>query len=371
MTDEHLDPEMDPIPELGDLAPEPGPDYWTAIDARLNAVEAERGPVGTGEIQTEARSDGDTDDAVIRLDDMRNTSTDNRQWWRNRQSILAVAAAALLILVGGAALLVVLNGDDGDGVTVETADDDTADDTADDGVDGEVDDSNGNGDSQEPQDGSDDAADIDTGDTDDPTVLPASATCYAGDGVVQVLDITDDGTIRAAVADEGGSFLYNAFGNAVDDSGVLVMRIENGTGDTFHDLWQLGPNSDSLAMGEGDQGSVRTDCAGVRRAGELYDTLSTLDPIPDPFVPVIDYATTSCWTKPNGSSPSDDFIELVNQDDVEFVRLLGYGLGDDGLVEAHPRGNRTLRLRQRVGARCRNLDSGRGDQPTDRDLRDQ
>ncbi len=341
MTDEHLDPEMDPIPELGDMAPEPGPDYWTAIDARLAAVEAERGSVGTDEISTEGPDDRDTDFAVIRLDDMRNTSNDtatnnNNEWRLRRQSILAIAAAVLLILLGGAALATVLDGDDGDGMTVETADDDTMDDTADDATDDATDDIvddavDGDGDSRESQDGSGDAIDTDTGDTDDPTALPTGAACFVGDGVVQVLDIADDGTIRAAVSATDGSLDYTGVGSRNPESGVVVMRFEDATGDTYHNLWQLTPNS--LTMGEGDQGSTLTDCADVPRAAELYGTLSTLDPRPDPFVPVLDDATTSCWTKADDSLPIDDFIELVNQDDVEFVRLLSYGLGDDGFVE--------------------------------------
>ncbi len=355
MTDEHLDPEMDPIPELGDLAPEPGQDYWTAIDARLAAVEAERGSVGTGEISTDVPADRDTEVPVIRLDDMRNipndtpndtandTAKNNNVWRLNRQSILAIAAAVLLILLGGAVLATVLNGDDGDGVTVETAADDTIDDTADDatddatddmvddGVDSEADDSNGDAGDAESQDGSDDGVDTDTGDSGDPTALPAGAACFVGDGVVQVLDIADDGMIRAAVSATDGSFDFTGVGSRNPESGVVLMRFDDATGDVYHNLWQL--TSNSLTMGEGDQGSRLTDCADVPRAAELYGTLSTLDPTPDPFMPVIDYATTSCWAKPNDSSPTDDFIELVNQDDFEFVRLLSYGLGDDGLVD--------------------------------------
>lgn len=97
---------------LGSEIPEPQPGTWERIDARLEAIEAERAVSASSEA-TFAKA-VQTDDNVIRLTDM-NTQP---QTHRSRRTVLLAMAAAVAV-VAGVLGLITLTGTE----TTNTADD--------------------------------------------------------------------------------------------------------------------------------------------------------------------------------------------------------------------------------------------------------
>ena len=287
--------EMDPIPGLGDLAPEPGVDYWDAIDARLAAVEAEQAESSDGvEVlgvwaERTSSDNRDTDDGVIRLDDM----ITQRHYQNGRrftgQSMMAVAAGLLLLVLGGLTLNRALtNGDgpeavqaaggDGEGETsVGVTSDADADADADADVDAESSDNSTPADDQEQS-----------------AALPSEAACYTGDSssmVIVQVDVertaeaeaaTQDGLgvgfeLRAYEAADDGSFRRGAVGTYFSDAGWEAQMTEiDGDGDQSlrSSEWSISP--ERVIRGEGDAALEVTDCSEVDNADQLYDEALSL-----------------------------------------------------------------------------------------------
>ncbi len=350
MTDEPFDPEATPLPELGDLAPEPPSDYWSTIDAKLAAIEADQpalgrehpsdGEEGWGVPGDNFDASGDTTDTdadIIRLDDMKNIRNGYYKEWRPEgSSILAIAAAALLLIIGGTFAAVSLTGADGASVNVEAADSDNAsssrstetaegDEASTDETIDRTSNETSDGETTTDSSASDDENDSTTQDSSGVS-LPATTTCWAGERHVVMLDINNVGEARAAEALNGEPAISTAVGHRQDGTeATFIMAVTNASG-TSTQIWDFG--DDALYQGEGDEGSVEIDCSQIPRAQELLDAMPNAgSPNADTIKPVLAAGSTTCWAK-SVDSPMDDLFEIKVDADATSVSLSSFGTTD-------------------------------------------
>lgn len=312
---DHINPDHDPnpIPELGDLAPEPGAGYWDAIDARLAAVEAEGSVLEVeSPLDVEAEQDfsdtRDTEADVIRLDDMISQRHYHNGRRLNGQTMMAAAAGVLLLILGGLTLNQIIRSSDipsaveaagGDGDSGEPSiaadgdvdDDPAADQTSDaDTVEDPAgEDETGGGDGATSEDGQAAESSESSDETAVESTLPPGATCYADDVYSMVVvdtmveltldeaELTRRGLgsgseLRAYAIRNDGTFPFGAIGTYFSDAGyeASMFEIDLDGEITGPVEWLISPDEVFTAE-EGDPGMELADCADIDNAQELYD----------------------------------------------------------------------------------------------------
>jgi len=294
------------IPGLGDLAPEPGPGYWTSIDARLEAIETKRTQPSSSSQAEDFNADRDTSPDLIRLDDMRANEITST----SKQRVLLSVAASLIFVAGASAIILAFNRNSPEPVGTDTAKESvTTTSTFAHSTVGE------NVEQPGPLDTPDsvDPDPVDSG----PVAIPDSTTCWVGVGSTIVIDTDGAGDIRSAGIYEDGTEI-TAVGRFIDDAGYWAfMNIDDPSGTSRARPWSIG-NVLALPRERAHHMLREVACDEVAEATELYKTLKRLEPKRDGFEPVLAEGTTTCWTV--------DF-------DRQTAALYEIRVGSDGIAE--------------------------------------
>ncbi len=309
MSEDVTDPSERSIPELSNLAPEPGADYWHTIDARLSAVEAGASPFP---------GSADTGDVVIRLDDMESRKPASPVVGRT----LLVAAAAIATVIVAVGLLSLVSADDG-ATAIDTADTpterpaDTETPVEPDGTETPV----------EP-DGTATPVEVEQESIPESETNPLDPACWVQDDglnrFVLMMHLEESGVIRAlTVVDTVEETAIGNYTGGLPGEAVMTVLDEFGR-QTATEVWSLPLGEVHIREGVVAQS---VSCDEVPETEFRLARLLSVD-LPE-IQPNLAAGSTHCWRPPSSSdAPLDDLYEITVAADGVGVDVIGYDFVD-------------------------------------------